>query len=142
VINFYRELFCFAFAKLTCYGVNLSDHIACRRIFRLDFGLMRSFGRNASAEPDVVRRLSLSRFPYLRNPEHCGVRCARSVAGAPGIAMIMIVAAVVGLSLCSVRLQGFVIRDDLDATGIEITALADGRVEAHPAMCGDNVTAN
>ncbi len=56
--------------------------------------------------------------------------------------MIMIVAEVVGLLLCMVQPRCLVIQDDLDATGIEITALADGRVEAHPAMCGDNVTAN
>jgi hypothetical protein len=141
VINFYKELFCFAFAKLTCYGLNSSDHIACRRIFRLDFGRMRSFSRNASAGPDVAWRISLWRFPYMRDPAHCGVRCSRSVAVAPGIAMIMIVAAVVGLSLCAVRSWCLALQDDLDAARIDITALINGRVETS-ALRGDNVTAN
>jgi hypothetical protein len=30
MINFYRELFCFAFAKMSAYGVNSSDHIGFR----------------------------------------------------------------------------------------------------------------
>jgi hypothetical protein len=102
---------------------------------------MRSFRKYASAESDVAWRFSFSRCSYLRDPERGGTHCARSVAGAPGIAMIMILAAVVGLSLSAVRLRSFVIRDDLDATRFE-TALIDCRVETHPALCGDNVTAN
>jgi hypothetical protein len=56
--------------------------------------------------------------------------------------MIMIVAAVVVLSLCAVRLRGFVIRDDLGTTRFDMTAFIRCRVKTHPALCGDNDTAN
>jgi hypothetical protein len=56
--------------------------------------------------------------------------------------MIMIVAAIVVLSHCAVRLKGFVARDDLGTTCFYINALIDGRVETHPVLCGENVTAN
>jgi hypothetical protein len=56
--------------------------------------------------------------------------------------MIMIVAAVVSMSLCVVQSWCLAIQDDLDATRIDITALINGGVETHPALCGDNVTAN
>jgi hypothetical protein len=56
--------------------------------------------------------------------------------------MIMIVAAVVGLLLCVVQPRRLVIQGDLNATRFDITAPVDGRVETHPALCGDDVTAN
>jgi len=78
----------------------------------------------------------------LRDLDDGGTHYASSAAGAPGIAMIMIVAAVVVLSLCAVRPRGFVIREDLGATRFNMTALIDCRVETHPALRGDNDTAN
>jgi hypothetical protein len=56
--------------------------------------------------------------------------------------MIMIVAAVVVLSLCAVRPQGFVVQNDLGTTRFDMTALIDCRVKTHLALCGDNDTAN
>ena len=56
--------------------------------------------------------------------------------------MIMIVAAVLVLSLCAVRSRGFVIREDPGAIRFDMTALIGGQVETHPALRGDNDTAN
>jgi hypothetical protein len=95
-----------------------------------------------ASEPEVAWSFSLSPSQYLRDPEHGGTHYARWVAGAPGIAMIMIVAAVVGLLLCVVQPRRLVIQGDLNATRFDITAPVDGRVETHPALCGDDVTAN
>ena len=69
---------------------------------------MRSFGGNGALRPDVAWCFSLSRSQYLRDLDDGGTHYASSAARAPGIAMIMIVAAVVVLSLCAVRPRGFV----------------------------------
>lgn len=91
------------------------------------------------AEPEGVWRFSRPRSPELHDLEHGGTRYARSVAEAQGITVIMIVAEVVDPSLCVVESRCLVIRDEFDATRIEITALADGWVKTR---CGDNVAAN
>jgi hypothetical protein len=103
---------------------------------------MSSFGSNLSAEPEIAWHFSLSQSPNLRDSEYGGTRYARSVVEAPWIAMIMIVAAVVALSHCMVQSWCLAIQDCLDAARIDINALINGRVETHPALCGNDVTAN
>jgi hypothetical protein len=92
------------------------------------------------AELEVAWRFSFTRSPDLRDPEHGGT--LRSLGRWSRDHNDYDCAEVVGLSFCVVQPRGLVVQNDLDNAGIDITALADGRVETHPALCGDNVTAN
>jgi hypothetical protein len=90
----------------------------------------------------ITWHFSISQSSDLHDSEHGGTRYARPVAEAPGITMIMIVAAIVGMSLCVIQSWCLALQDDLDAARIDITALINGRVETPSALCSDNVTAN
>src|SRR5271157_2542995 len=96
----------------------------------------------ARSDPVARRETEEAAAPSGSSKREPSVPQTPKVARGPALVVVLIVAAIVGLSLWYlVQPQPLIIQGEADATRIDIAARVDGRVGERPVSRGDNVAA-